>query len=103
MDSLIRATLIGLASCSLALLWRKGSLFAEKRAALEAKGGWLAELSHCPLCLSFNLAFLWVGLGVAVGLNCLWPELADRVLMLLASPSIAFGILQHIEGRMNVD
>lgn len=103
METLARTVLLGLAACSVALLWRKSSLLAERRAVIEARGGLKAELSRCPLCLATNLSVVWLGLGIAIGLDLLWPWLSDRVLMLLASPAIAFGVLQHIEGRMNDD
>jgi hypothetical protein len=56
----------GLAACAAVDIWLEGSLFATRRAVLEARGGRLAELAACRLCLSFHAAWL-AGLAMRLG------------------------------------
>ena len=39
-------------------IWHHSSLFASKRAYLEARGGWLADMMLCPFCFSVWVSFL---------------------------------------------
>ena len=50
----------GQAACAANDIWFDSILFATARATLEARGGKLAELSTCRLCLSFHAAWLAV-------------------------------------------
>lgn len=53
---------LGLACWQAGEIWRHGSLFAGRRAALEARDTAAAALLLCPFCLSPWLGWLLVGL-----------------------------------------
>lgn len=51
-------------------IWHHSQLFATRRAYLEARGGWLADMLLCPFCLSVWVAFLVISiLGMDVHLT----------------------------------
>lgn len=61
---LIHLVLLALAVYGVSTVWHRGSLFAAPRAFLEVRGGFLADLLLCPLCLSAHLAFWLAVIGI---------------------------------------
>jgi hypothetical protein len=56
--TVMTALISALAVWEIVEVWHHSSLFATRRAYLEVRGGWLADMLLCPFCLSVWVAFL---------------------------------------------
>jgi hypothetical protein len=85
-------TVAALATWQAVEVWHHGSLFAGWRAWVEAKDGWLAELTLCPFCFS-----VWTAAAV---LLALWPDRPEGALD--TSAGVALGVVLWTAARLFV-
>lgn len=69
--------------------WLKGSIFAELRGYVQAKGGRIAELLQCPFCLSAYIAIFLLVFGIL--LPALLPGMLGFIvkLVVIYVPAVA--------------
>jgi hypothetical protein len=60
-DKFLEAIMIALAVYAVLMIWFRGTIFDRAHAYFEAIGGWLKELTGCPICLGVHLTF-WITL-----------------------------------------